>query len=254
LTRVSAGAQTNAGSGSRPENEWWMLPEETGPFSPELVLVCPELRVVALRREQDPASAAPRPDAPVGRRPAMPPARRSATPFTMLTLATAFAIGAYLAGHERGRDAALREAVDSTPSATVLGVPARVTRATSESRSAAPSAGVTGDRPRAATPSAGKTRRRTSASGRPPAPRVVLSADGVYVTSLEVRACPGAPKLPWLLVSDGRFAWKGELDGFTMSVAGRLSADDRVRGTATYRGRGCARTITYGGKASRDAR
>lgn len=84
--------------------------------------------------------------------------------------------------------------------------------------------------------------------------RVVLSADGLYVTSLEGPACPGVPKLPWLLVSSGRFVWEGELDGFLVRVAGRLAAGDRVSGTAAYRGPGCDRTITYRGRATRAAR
>ena len=84
--------------------------------------------------------------------------------------------------------------------------------------------------------------------------RVVLSADGLYVTSLKGPACPGVPKLPWLLVSNGRFAWAGELDGYLVRVDGRLAAGDRVTGTAEYRSRTCRRTITYSGTAARSSR
>ena len=98
----------------------------------------------------------------------------------------------------------------------------------------------------------------TTATSVPPASaqqsRVVLSADGLYVTSLDGPDCPGVPKLPWLLVSNGRFAWEGELDGYLVRVDGRLAAGDRLSGTAAYRSPNCKRTITYNGRAARAAR
>ena len=233
-----------------------VLPEEAEPLSPELVLVCPELRDIALARERVAAQVA-RPLAVARQvRPLPSPTRRSPVAPTM-ALAVVLVIGAYAAGYVSGTYNTSRDAADPTPSAVVLAGPRPGPEATSD-----PASPSSFERSRAATTMVAPAPAAPAASlaSAPPArssgvdSRVVLSANGLYVTSLASSACPGAPKLPWLLVSRGRFAWEGELDGFLIRVAGRLTADDHVNGTATYHGRGCDRTITYRGRATRAAR
>lgn len=90
-----------------------MLPDDLEPLSPELVLVCPELRELALLRERDAVRA---PFTVVERAPE--PARaRSARSFTAVVLAVSLGLGGYVLGRERAETRAERQSRVAAPAA-----------------------------------------------------------------------------------------------------------------------------------------